>query len=459
MADYDVMVIGSGPGGYVCAIRAAQLGSKVAIVEPRELGGTCLNRGCIPTKALLETANVFRHAKEGEKFGVLADNPRLDLAKAMAYKESVVTKLRNGVGFLMKKNKIDVLVGRGKLAGPKQVVVTDAGGATKTYATEKIVIATGSVPARPKAFPIDGKLVMTSDEMLTLDSVPKTLLVVGGGYIGCEFASMFREYGSEVTIVEMLPRILPLNDEDISAELTRSFKKAGIKIHTDTKVEAMTVSNGQVKVKLSGGKELSFDKALISIGRAAVTEGLGLEEAGVQLDGKFIGINAHCQTSVPNIYAIGDVTGKMMLAHAASKQGIIAAEHLHDHDARMSYRVVPAAVFTHPEVSNVGLSEAQAREKGVKVKTAKFQFQALGKALVLGDPVGFVKIVADEETGEVLGVHMIGPHVSDLIAEAALAMRLEATVRDIAHTIHTHPTLAEATGEAAEGWLGHMIHG
>lgn len=459
MADYNLIVIGSGPGGYVCAIRAAQLGSRVAIVEERELGGTCLNRGCIPTKALLESAAVLRHARHSARFGVLLRNPSLDLPKAMENKEAVVKKLRNGVAFLMKKNKIDVLVGRGKLFGRREVAVTDSQGSSRTYITEKIVLATGSVPARPKAFPIDGKSVLTSDEMLQLEAVPKSLLVVGGGYIGCEFASMFREFGSEVTIVEMLPRILPLNDDELSAELTRAFKKAGITIHTDTKVEQMTLADGQVKVHLSSGKDQSFEKALISIGRAPVTDALGLEAAGVSVENRFIAINDHCQTNVLNIYAIGDVTGKMMLAHAASRQGIVAAEHMHGRPARMSYSVVPAAVFTWPEVSNVGLTEAQARDKGVKVKVAKFYFQALGKALVLGDPVGFVKVVADEETGEILGVHMVGPHVSDLIAEAALAMHLEATVGDIAHTIHAHPTLPESLAEAAEGWLGKMIHG
>jgi len=459
MANYDVIVIGSGPGGYVCAIRAAQQGSKVAIVESRELGGTCLNRGCIPTKALLESAGLLARVRQGEAYGVGAPKVTFDIAKAMAGKEAVVTKLRNGVGFLMKKNKIDVLEGRGKLAGPKAVEVTDATGAATKHATEKIVIATGSDPARPKAFPIDGKAVLTSNEMLSLHEVPKRLLIVGGGYIGCEFASMFREFGSDITIVEMLPRILPLGDEEISAELTRAFKKARIKIIADTRIESLDIADGEVAASLSDGKELRFDKALISIGRAAVTEDIGLETAAIELDGRFIGINNHCQTNVPNIYAIGDVTGKMMLAHAASRQGIIAAEHMHGRNAIMRYGVVPAAVFTHPEVSSVGLTEQEAREQGVQVKAHKFPFQALGKALVIGETNGFVKIVADEQTGEVLGVHMIGPHVSDLIAEAALAMRLEATVRDIAHTIHAHPTLSEATGECAEGWLGQAIHG
>jgi len=459
MADYDVMIIGSGPGGYVCAIRAAQLGTNVAIVESREMGGTCLNRGCIPTKALLETASIFSRAKNAENFGVKVSGVSIDMSKAMANKDAIVAKLRGGVEFLMKKNKIDVIKGTARLAGRKKVAVTDASGAVKEYSTEKIVIATGSEPARPKMFPFDEKYVLTSDEMLKLKSIPKKLLVVGGGYIGSEFASMFREYGSDVTVVEMLDRILPLSDADVSAELTKAFKKAKIKVLTGTKIESLQVKNRKVSAKLSNGEKMTFDKALISVGRGANAQDIGLEAAGVQMDGPFIGINEHCQTNIPNIYAIGDVTGKLMLAHCASKQAIIAAEHAHDHNVSMSYRVVPAVVFTHPEAANVGLTEAEAKEKGVKVKVSKFSFQALGKALVMGETTGFAKIVADEQTGEVLGVHLIGPHVSDLIAEAALAMQMEATVSEIAHTIHAHPTLAESLMESAESWLGMGIHG
>ncbi len=459
MPTYDVVIIGAGPGGYVAAIRTAQLGGRVAIVERGALGGTCLNVGCIPTKALLHGAALARHAATAAKAGLTFDNLNVDLAAMVKAKDAVVGRLSRGVASLMKKNKIDVIEGTAALAGAGAVAVGKPDGGSHTIHAHNIMIATGSVPITPGTFPFDGQRVLTSDEILSVTEKPERLLIVGGGYIGCEFACIFRPLGVEVIVVEMMDQLLPGQDDDVVKELARSFKRMKVKVLLGTKVEEMSVSEGEVSANLSSGDELMVDLALVCIGRAAYTEGLGLEQAGVQTDESgCIVIDEHCRTSADGIYAIGDVTGRMQLAHVASKQGITAAEHAMGKPSRMSYRVVPACIFTQPEVATVGLTEKQAAEQGLNVKVARFPFAALGKALAIGDTGGFVKLLGDPSTGELLGAAAVGPNAADLIAEMALAMELEATVADVARTIHAHPTLSEAWMEAAEQWAGEGIH-
>ena len=455
--DYDVLVIGSGPGGYVAAIRAAQLGGKAAVIEERELGGTCLNRGCIPTKALVESVHVLKLAKRGAEYGVSCGDVVADYARMSQRKQEVVDKLRKGVQMLLKKNKVDVISGRGKLVNPHTVEVT-ADSKTTQKTGENIIIATGSEPLRLRGFPFDGKTVITSDEALELARLPKSLLIVGGGYIGAEFAGIFRGLGVEVTIVEMMEQLLPRSDADLAKELLRAFKKARMPIHLGTKVESVEVKGGAATCKLSNGKEVSAEMVLVSVGRSISSTDLGLETAGIKTERGAVCIDEHCRTNVPNIYAIGDVTGKLMLAHVASRQGIVAAECAMGHEAAMDYRVVPACVFTDPEIASVGMSAEDCAEAGVEVKQSSFSFMGLGKAQAIGETQGWAKVIADAETGEVLGIHIIGPHASDLIAEAALAMSMEATVEEIAHAIHAHPTLPEALVECAEAWLGRGIH-
>ncbi len=458
MADFDVAVIGSGPGGYVAALRAAQLGKTVCVIERDALGGVCLNRGCIPTKALAHSADVFEAAKEGEKIGVLVGELSLDFAKMMAAKDAVVKKLTGGVGFLLGRAKVEVLAGQGRLLGRKKIGVTLSDGGEETVEADKIIIATGSEPARPAWLPFDSDRLMTSDEALELTELPASVLILGGGYIGCEFASIFGQLGSKVTVVEMLGSLLPLMDADIGAEVTKALKRRKVKVHAGVKLESLEAGDGGVKATLEGGKTIKAERALICVGRRLLSDGLGLEDVGVQVDDGAIQIDEHCETSVAGIYAIGDVTGKMQLAHVASAQGIVAAQHAAGQESKIDYRCVPAAVFTHPEVGTVGLTEQEAAEAGYKVKTGKFPLQALGRAIAIGEPSGFVKLVADEETGQVLGLHMVGAHASDVVAEGALALSLEATVKELALTIHAHPTLPEAVMEAARGWLGQGIH-
>jgi len=455
--DYDLLVLGGGPGGYVAAIRAAQLGARVALIEERELGGTCLNRGCIPTKALIESVHVLSLAQRAEEFGVSCADVRPDYARMARRKDEVCAKLRNGIGMLMKKNRIEVVAGRGKLIDRRTIEVAGADGAARVSA-DHIVIATGSEPLRPSAFPFDGKTVLTSDDALALTEAPKSVLIVGGGYIGAEWASIFRGLGCEVTVVEMMDQLLPRSDADLARELLRAFKKARMKVHLETKVESVEVAGEGAVCALSNGKKVETEKVLVSIGRALNSSDIGLDAVGIETDRGAVPVDEHCRTSVPNIYAVGDVTAKPMLAHVASRQGIVAAECVMGRDAKMDYGVVPACVFTDPEIASVGLTSAECAERGIEVKETKFPFLALGKAQAIGDARGWAKIVAGAKLGEILGVHVIGPHASDVIAEAALAMSMEATVEEIAHAIHAHPTLPESLMEAAEGWLGRGIH-
>jgi len=461
---YDVTIIGSGPGGYVAAVRAAQLGMSVLVVErePR-LGGVCTLRGCIPTKALLHTADLLEAARHGGDVGVSVREVRLDMPAAMKHKEKVVRQSANGVAYLMKKNRVDVVAGFGRLAGPGRVSVAGADGAETAYQSKNVLIATGSTPRSLPGITIDHKTVLSSDSILELTEVPKSLLVLGSGAVGVEFASMFARYGSKTTIVEILPRIVPIEDEEISRELAASFKRQGIAVYVDTRVERVTSMDGgaEVLARTSAGKTETFraEKILLAVGRRPLSEGIGLEELGVATEKGYVTVDGSMKTNVPGVYAIGDVVPTPWLAHVASAEGVVAVEHMAGKDPRpLNYDQVPGCTYSAPEVASIGLSEARARERGHDVAVGKFPFSANGKARIINDASGFVKIVAEKKYDEVLGVHIVGPHATELIAEAGAALRLEATSEELVRTIHAHPTLSEAVHEAAEAVGGHAIH-
>ena len=457
MQSFDIGIIGSGPGGYVAAIRAAQLGASVCVIEYREVGGTCLNRGCIPTKAMLHSAHVYKLAKTAAQVGIQCSEPKVDMAGVHAHKDKVVGLLCKGVAGLLKKNKVTVIAGKGKLASPTEILVESAEGDQKVRC-RKIVVATGSESRKLDGVPYDGQRVLTSDDLLTLPAVPQSMLVVGAGAIGCEWAGMFLDFGAGITIVEVLDQVLPGMDADVGKEMLKHFKKAKASVYTKTSVETLVTTDSGVKAELSNGKTVEAEKALVAVGRSMNSDGLGLDELGIETEKGAIRINESCQTSLPNVYAIGDVTGKVLLAHLASKQGIVAVEHALDHPATIDYRTVPACIYTEPEVASVGMTEAQAKEAGHEVKAAKWQYQASGKAQAMNAATGFVKIVGDAQYGEILGASIVGSRASDMIAEIAVAMRLESTIEEIADTIHPHPTLAEGIMETAEAWYGRAIH-
>jgi dihydrolipoamide dehydrogenase len=457
MSNYDTFVIGCGPGGYVAAIRASQLGQKTAVVEKEHMGGICLNWGCIPTKALLRNAEVVNLLKEGKTFGFSFDNLKLDYSAAQQRSRQVSERMTKGVNFLMKKHNIEVIDGFGKFKSTTEI---DVNGTTHT--AKNFIIATG---ARARSIPgveIDGKKLLTYHHALELTEVPTSLIVVGAGAIGMEFAHIFHSYGAEVTVVEMLPRVLPLEDEEVSQEVGKQFGRNGIKVKTGAKVEKVETDEAGVTITVSqNGKTetLKAEKALISIGIAPNTENVGLEEIGVKTERGLIQIDDKTQTSVPNIYAIGDVTGKLALAHVASAQGLVAAEVIAGQEARsLNYTNMPRCTYCYPEVASVGLTEAQARDNGYDVKVGKFPFQPNGKAVGLAETVGFVKIVAENKYNEVLGVHMVGPHVTELVAGPTGMIGLETTLEELAHTVHPHPTLSEVVMEAAHVALGEAIH-
>jgi len=459
---YDLIVIGSGPGGYVGAIRAAQLGMKVAIVERDRLGGVCLNWGCIPTKALLRNAEVIALLRRGEEFGFSFDNLRIDFSAAVQRSEQAARKLSKGVEYLMKKNRVTVVPGEGLLAGTGRVRVTRNGQVTELSAA-RILLATGSRPRELPGVPIDGTRVITSTEALSLPAVPRSLLIIGAGAVGVEFADVYNAYGSGVTLIEMLPRLLPVEDAEISRFLEKIFAKRGVTIRTGTKVEEISVAGEEVKVQVShdGKREaVTGDVVLVAIGRAPNSEGLGLAEAGVKLDrGGFIAVNDRLETSGTGIYAIGDVVAGPLLAHRAMAEAIVAVEGMAGQDVRRTDPLkIPNCTYCSPQVASVGLTEEQAKEKGLQVKVGRFSLQASGKAVALGDTEGFVKVVAEAEYGEVLGLHIIGPEATEMIAEATLARTLEATLEDVHRSVHAHPTLSETVGEACLAALGRPIH-
>jgi len=460
---FDVVIIGSGPGGYVGAIRAAQLGLKTAIIEKdKRLGGTCLHRGCIPTKSLLWTAELFHHIHEASKFGIDVASPTINWANAQKHKQDVVTKGANGIDFLMKKNKVTVLKGHGRIAGKGKVEVTGEDGSKQTLDTKNIIIATGSVPKSLPTVQVDHKRVLNSDSILLIDRIPKSLIVIGAGAVGCEFASVFNHVGSQVAIVEYMPNLLPIEDIDASKELEKHFKKRKIDLHTGAKVEKVEHTANGVKVTMTVGSETKTIEAellLSAVGRAPVTEDIGLKQTSILVDRGFIKVDSMMRTSEPNVYAIGDVIPTAMLAHVASAECVLAVEHIAGKNPQpINYDLVPSATYCYPEVASVGLTEKKAKERGYDVKAAIFPFSAVTKASISNEAFGMIKVVSDKKYDEVLGVHLVGPHATELLAEACVAMRLEITTEELAHTMHAHPTLSEIIKEGAEATLGHPIH-
>jgi dihydrolipoamide dehydrogenase len=454
-------IIGAGPGGYVAAIRAAQKGAQITIVEDDEVGGTCLNRGCIPTKTLIASAEALEHARRAPEFGIeISGVVGYDLAKIRERKDKVVATQVKGVRALFKSWGITLIIGRGSILSPDVVRTVQKDGTTQDIKSDKIIIATGSKPARMPLFPFDGDAVLTSDDAVQMKSVPKSLLIVGAGVIGCEFAFIYRTLGAEVTMVEMLPRALSTEDAEMSDIIERELKKAKIKLLTNVKVEKVEKNpDGLMLSKLSDGPEIKTEKMLVSIGRSMNSDNIGLEAMGVQTGkrGEII-VNEKMETTVPGVYAIGDVVGAMMLAHVASHQGLVAVENALGGDARMDYGVVPAGIFTMPEVGSVGLREKEAVEKGITVNVGRFHYRGLGKAHAMGEIVGMVKVISDQETDTVLGVHICGAHATDMVHEGALAVKMGVTAKELGSMIHAHPTLSEAVMEAAEDIHGAAIH-
>ncbi|MEZ0265781.1 MAG: dihydrolipoyl dehydrogenase [Phycisphaerae bacterium] len=462
---YDLVVIGAGPGGYVAAIRAAQLGMKVACVEKEYLGGTCLNVGCIPSKAMLDSSEKFHAAKTSfAKHGIKITGLQLDLAQMLARKNEVVKQLTTGVGGLFKKNKIDSVMGTGRVVSPTQVEVTASTG-KQTLNTKRILIATGSVPIQIPTLPFDGKHILSSTEALALTEVPKKLVIVGAGYIGVEMGSIWARLGSEVVLVEFLDRALPNMDKELAGQLQRLLERQGLSFKFGIAAQSATVENGRVKLawKSKDGTESGVeecDKIMVAIGRRPMTQGLGLEAAGVKMDAKgFIPVDhTTFQTNVPGVYAIGDVIGGLMLAHKAEEEGIACVERMNGIAGHVDYHTVPGVVYTHPELASVGYTEEEAVAKGHQVKVGKFGFIANGRAKAMDETAGQVKIIADAKTDRVLGVHILGAHASDMIAECVVAMEFKATAEDIARSNHAHPTMPEAIKEAAMAVDKRPIH-
>lgn len=452
--NFDVIVIGAGPGGYVAAIKAGQKGLKTAIVEKEYFGGTCLNIGCIPTKTLIAGAEVYHKTVHAEDFGIkISGKVTPDWNRMLERKGAVVEKLKNGIGALLKSAGVEVFNGVGSFIDKKTVSVKNGGKTTAELIGKNIIIATGSESLVPGFIP-ESERVMTSTELLSIKEIPKSLLVLGGGVIGCEFACLFAELGSKVTVVEMLPSILPNVDKEVSRTLTQQMKKSGVEILTGAPMENIKAGKNSVSGKVAG-KELKADYLLVSIGRKPVTDSLNIAAAGIKTDEKgWIPVDGQCKTNVPGIYAIGDIGGKIWLAHLASAMGVAAIENITGKRNEFNYDLVPGCIFTSPEIGTIGLTEEQCKEKGIEYNVGKFPFAALGKAIAIDETVGFVKIIADAETDQVLGVHIVGPHATDLISEAVPAMNLEITAKELGKAIHAHPTLGEAMMEAA-----HAVHG
>ncbi len=461
--NYDIIVIGSGPGGYVAAIRAAQLGFKTAVIEKESLGGICLNWGCIPTKALLKSAHVFKYLQEAEQYGLnKVENPGFDFSKVVQRSRGVAQKMSGGISFLMKKNKIDVIMGTAKVQKGKKVSVTDENGKATEYSAQHIIIATGARSRELPNLPQDGKKVIGYRQALNLPEQPKSMIVVGSGAIGVEFADFYNAMGTKVTIVEFMPTILPVEDEDVSKHMEKSLKKAGINIMTNSSVEAVDTSGNGVKatVKTAKGTEtLEADILLSAVGIASNVEGQGFEEVGIKTEKGKVLVNEWYETSVPGYYAIGDILPTQALAHVASAEGITCVEKIKGmHVEKIDYSNVPGCTYCHPEVASVGLTEKQAKEKGYELKVGKFPFSASGKATANGDTDGFIKVIFDAKYGEWLGCHMVGDGVTDMIAEAVVARKLETTGHEVLKAIHPHPTISEAVMEAVAAAYGEVIH-
>jgi dihydrolipoamide dehydrogenase len=452
---FDVAVLGGGPGGYVAAIRTAQLGKKTVLIEKDNVGGTCLNRGCIPTKALLYSAEVYHTVKTAADFGVDAAGVSFDYKRIASRKSAIVKKLTGGVGFLVKNAGAELITGEGKLTDAHTITVNG-----DTIKAENIIIATGSAPAKLPIPGIDTEGVLNSDGVLALETCPESLVIIGGGVIGIEFATLFNTLGKKVCVVEMMENILPGIDEEIASSMERLLKKKGIEIVTGAKVLGLRRENGVAcEYEKNGEKKTAYAEAcVVAVGRKPVTADIGLESAGVKTERGFIQVDETMKTSVPNIYAIGDLTGKVQLAHVASAQGLVAAANIAGEKKKMRYDIVPSCIYTHPEIASVGITEKQAREKGLDVKLGKFPVSANGKSMVMGDSDGFVKIVTEAKTGEILGAHMMAPRATDMITEFSVLMKAEGTIDELIDTIHPHPTVSEMIMEAAHDTEGLCIH-
>jgi len=462
MSHFDVIVLGSGPGGYVTAIRASQLGFKTAIVEKESLGGVCLNWGCIPTKALIKSAQVFEYLQHAEDYGLKAAGVDKDFDAVVKRSRNVAGTMSKGVQFLLKKNKIEVINGYGKLLPGKKVSVTDANGKASEYTANNVIIATGARSRELPSLPQDGKKIIGYRQAMTLDKQPKKLIVVGSGAIGIEFAYFYNAMGTDVTVVEYLPNIVPVEDKDISIQLEKSFKKAGVKVMTSSEVTKVdTAGKGVVvTVKTAKGEEiLEADIVLSAVGIKTNIENIGLEEVGIATDRDKVLVNDFYQTNIPGYYAIGDITAGPALAHVASAEGILCVEKLAGMEVHpLDYGNIPGCTYSSPEIASVGLTEQQAKDKGLDIKVGKFPFTASGKAVASGTPEGFVKVIFDAKYGEWLGCHMIGAGVTDMIAEAVVARKLETTGHEILKTIHPHPTMSEAVMEAVAAAYDEVIH-
>ena len=462
VAKADLAIIGAGPGGYVAATRASQLGLRVVLIEKDELGGTCLNKGCIPTKAMLASTHLFSALRRCEEFGISVGEVKADVARMVQRKDRIVSTLVKGVQYLLKSNQVEVIKGTARLGAVGLVEVKDEEGGLRTVEAKRVILATGSVPALIPGVTVDGQRIMTSDEALNLQELPQEILIVGASVVGVEFATIFNQLGSKVTLVEMLPRIVMTEDDEIADLLAKHLKRSGVDLLVGYRVDKVSPpGDGPIALSVSSRdevRELKANTVLIAIGRKPNTAGLNLETVGVETEKGFIKVNEQMETNVRGIYAIGDVVGGMLLAHVASAEGIVAAENAAGMRSTMDYRAIPSCIFTSPEIAHVGLMEKEARERGHEVKVGKFPFTASGKALAEGEREGLIKMVVDKTYDEILGVHIMGPNASTLIAEAALAMNLEATPREIYETIHAHPTLNEALMEAALDVDGLAIH-
>ena len=456
MSTYDVGIIGGGPGGYVAAIRAAQLGGTVCLIEKGEWGGTCLNRGCIPTKTLFSIAHLAEQIQNTPALNT--QGTTVDYPKALTHKTEVIQKLKGGISQLLKANKIRTLNGNASLTDRNTIAVSKSDGTTEQVNVKNVIIATGSEPAEPAIFEIDETDVLTTTGILNLTELPESLIIVGGGVSGCEFASIFNAFGCKVTVLELLPTILATEDIQVVRHIRLFMKRKGISLHTGAKLTSVKKSDEGVTAVLESGENLTAQKMLVSIGRRYNTEGIGLDKVGVRTENGKIVVNEQMQTNIPGIYAVGDVASRYLLAHVASAEGKVAAQNCLSETTEMDYQVIPWCVFTLPEIGHAGMTETEATDEGYKVKVGKFPYAASGMALGMGEADGFVKTVTDADNGDILGVHIVGVHASTLIHEAAVAIRLGASAMDIAHTVHAHPTLSEMVMESAEAAYDRAVH-
>lgn len=458
MEEFDFAIIGSGPGGYSAAFRAARGGAKTCLIEGELLGGVCLNAGCIPTKALLRSAGLFSQMERAQEWGIEVGPVSLNFKRSQQRKDRIVSALARSLKELLAEKDVELVKGMATLKGPRELILSLPGGEKKPLRAKNIIVATGTKPLIPKTFPFDGEKVFTSDEALQLSSLPQNLLVIGGGYIACEFAYLFCQCGVEVTLL-VRSRILRRMDESLGNALTKAFKKMGMRIIIGKKVESLTINQSTVATQIDG-ELLENEKVMICIGRTPNTRNIGLEELGVQLDSNgLVKIDEHCQTAVAGVYAIGDITSEKQLANLAFRQGVVAVEHALGLDTSMDYSSVPGCVFTQPEIATVGLSEEEARRSGRELKVGTFPMRWLGKAWVYGETEGFLKLVAEGSTGELLGVHILGPYAGELVGEAALALKTKSTLKDIATSMPIHPAYSEALTEAAKELLGIGMYG